>query len=227
MARPGRWIQIQNMLQEIDRAPSQVLIEATILEVTLNDQFNLGVDWSVVGADGQLTAQSINTSSGKVGPTTPGLSGTFLGNNVQAAIHALQARTAVEVVSNPKILALDNHQTQLQVGDEAPIISQTGQSTTAPGAPVINSVSYLGAGAILDVTPRISGDRIYLDIDQQVSGTTSNKTSGIDSPTIQQRRLQTTLIIDNGGLVGVGGMIGLLMAGLLSGVSQLGDSALQ
>jgi general secretion pathway protein D len=207
MAPPGRWIQIQKMLQEIDRAPSQVLIEATILEVTLNDQFNLGVDWSVVGADGQLTAQSINNSSGKVGPTTPGLSVTFLGKNLQAAIHALQARTAVEVISNPKILALDNHQAQLQVGDEVPIISQTGQSTTSPGAPVINSVSYLGTGVILDVTPRISGDRIYLDIDQEVSGTTSNTTSGIDSPTIQQRRLQTTLILDNGGLVALGGLI--------------------
>lgn len=207
MAPPGRWIQIQKMLQEIDRAPSQVLIEATILEVTLNDQFNLGVDWSVVGADGQLTAQSINNSSGKVGPTTPGLSVTFLGKNVQAAIHALQARTAVEVISNPKILALDNHQAQLQVGDEVPIISQTGQSTTSPGAPVINSVSYLGTGVILDVTPRISGDRIYLDVDQEVSGTTSNTTSGIDSPTIQQRRLQTTLILDNGGLVALGGLI--------------------
>jgi len=207
MAPPALWIQIQKVLEEIDRAPAQVLVEASILEVTLNNQFDFGVDWSVVGANGNLGVQSINSPSGGVGANTPGFAITYMHNNLKAALNALAAKTTVEVVSNPKIIALDTPSAQLQVGDEVPIISQTGQSTVSSGAPIVNSVSYLDTGVILNVTPRVSGDRIYLDIDQEVSDTTSTSSSSINSPTVEQRRLQTSLVLPDGGLVALGGLI--------------------
>lgn len=105
------------------------------------------------------------------------------------------------------MLVLDNHLAQLQVGNQVPIVTQTGQSTETAGAPVINSVQYLNTGVILSVTPRISGDRIYLDIDQVVSSVTPTSTSGIDSPTIEDREVQTSLTLENGGLVAIGGLI--------------------
>ena len=207
LAPPARWVQIQKILEEIDHAPSQVLIEASILEVTLSDQSNFGIDWSFVAAGGQVQASSINSLSGKVSATTPGFSVTVMGKNLQAAIHALQASGSVEVVSNPKIVALDNHSAQLEVGDQVPVVTQSGQSTSSPGSPVINSVDYRNTGVILSVTPRISGDRINLDIDQEVSSVTPTSSSSINSPTIQQRRLHTTLILENEGLVAIGGLI--------------------
>ena len=121
VAPPGRWIQIQRILNEIDRPPRQVLIEASILEVTLTKDLQFGVDWSIVSNN--LSIGSINNSSGSVGQTFPGFSVSYLDGNVKAAINALGSKTNVAVVSAPKIIALDNHTARLQVGDQAPIVS--------------------------------------------------------------------------------------------------------
>ncbi|MDR3509247.1 MAG: type II secretion system secretin GspD [Caulobacteraceae bacterium] len=207
-ASQSRWIQIQRILEEIDHAPGQVLIEASILEVTLTDQLSTGVDWSTLAAGGRLTIGAINNGGSTVAASYPGLAITYLDKNIKAAISALGEQTAVEVVSAPKIVALDNHVAKLEVGDQVPIVIQSSQSTTTNTAAIINSVDYRSTGIILDVTPRISGDdRIFLDISQEVSSVSQTTTSGIDSPTIQQRKLSTSLILENGGVIALGGLI--------------------
>jgi len=207
-ASPVHWIQIQKALDELDRTPNQVQIDASILEVTLNNQFNYGVDWSVLSDAGQLTVSSINSPAGKIAQGIPGMSVTFLGKDVQAAINALSERTNVQVVSAPKIVALDNHLAKLEVGDQVPITTQAEQSTVAGSAPVINSVEYRSTGVILNVTPRIGGDgRVMLDISQEVSSVGQTTSSSINSPTIQERKMATTLILDNGQVVALGGLI--------------------
>jgi general secretion pathway protein D len=207
-ASPAHWVQIQKALDELDQTPNQVLIEASILEVTLNNQFNYGVDWSVLSDAGQLTVSSINGAAGKVAQGIPGMSVTFLGKDVQAAINALSERTAVEVVSSPKIVALDNHVAKLEVGDQVPVTTQAEQSTVAGSAPILNNVEYRSTGVILNVTPRIGGDgRVMLDISQEVSAVAQTTSSSIDSPTIQERKMATTLILDDGGVVALGGLI--------------------
>lgn len=208
LAPPSRWLQISKMLDEIDHAPNQVLIEASILEVTLTNQFSFGIDWSVVGDHGHIGASSINNSAGTVSAATPGLSVTYLDHGIQAALNTLAGKTAVEVLSAPKIIALDNKPAKLEVGDQVPIVTQSAQNTVGSGSPVINSVDYRDTGVILDVTPRITGDnRIFLDIDQEVSSVGTTTSSTINSPTIQQRALQTQLILTDGGTVALGGLI--------------------
>lgn len=203
-----RWVQIQKVLAELDRPQGQLLIEASILEVSLTNDFRLGVDWSVVGASGRLNAVSTSGSTATIRPTLPGLSVTFLDTNIQAAVSALGARTTVEVVSAPKIITLDNHTARLQVGDQVPVVTQTSQGTSTAGAPLISTVDYRNSGVILSVTPRISGDdRIVVDVSQEVSSVVRTDTSGIDSPTIQQRQLSSTLVLSNGGVVALGGLI--------------------
>lgn len=203
-----RWTQLQRILNEIDRPQAQLLVEATILEVTLRDDFRLGVDWAVLGASGKLNISNVGNQSGDIGPTYPGFSITFLDNSVQAAITALGSKTNVEVLSAPKIVTLDNRTAHLQVGDQVPIVTQTSRSTAANDSPVINTIDYRNSGVILTVTPRISGeDRIILEIAQEVSTVVKTQTSGIDSPTIQQRKLESTLALTNGGVVALGGLI--------------------
>jgi general secretion pathway protein D len=203
-----RWIQIQKILAELDKPQSQVLIEASILEVTLGDNFRFGVDWTVFGNDHHIQASNVANRAGSISPTYPGFSITFLDTDVQAAISALGARTSVEVVSAPKIITLDNRAAHLQVGDQVPIVTQTSQSTATPNAPVINNVDYRNSGVILNVTPRISGaDRIVLEVSQEVSSVVQTATSGIDSPTIQQRKFESTLTLRDGGVVALGGLI--------------------
>ena len=203
-----QWVQLQRVLAQIDRPQAQVLIEATVLEVTLRNEFRLGVDWSVMAASGRLQVSSVGSETGAIGPTYPGFSVTFLDSDVQAAISALGARTNVEVVSAPKIVTLDNRTAHLLVGDQVPVVTQTSRSTTTGDAPLVSNIDYRNSGVILTVTPRISGDdRVVLDVAQEVSSVVKTLTSGIDSPTIQQRKLESALMLSDGGVVALGGLI--------------------
>lgn len=201
-------VRFLKVLEEIDVTPGQVLIEASILEVTLTDGLSSGVNWSVLGDGGRLKIISTSDSAGGVAPTLPGLAVTFLGDDIRAAIDALAERTAVEVISTPKIVTLNNRTATLQIGDQVPIVIQSAQSNVTPDAPRVVNVEYRDTGVILTVTPRISGDdSITLTVAQEVSSVAKTTTSGIDSPTIQQRRFESTLLLRDGQVVALGGLI--------------------
>lgn len=223
----ARWTGIQRVLAEIDRSPRQVLIEASILEVTLTRDFHFGVDWSVLGSRNRLQVQNVNNAAGTgtIGPSYPGFSATFLSGTIQAAVTALGAHSDVEVVSAPKIIALDNHVAKLEVGDQVPIITASSQSTVGSNSPIVNSVDYRNTGVILNVTPRISGDdKIVLDIAQEVSSVAQTTTSGINSPTIQERKLESTLVLPDGGVVALGGLISTNKSKTISGIPFIEDA---
>jgi len=221
-AAPTRWVQIQRILNEIDRPQRQILIEASIVEVTLGKQFQFGFDWSVLSKD--LQVSSVNNSTGKVQASFPGLSITYLSGDIQAAVSALGSRTAIEVVSAPKIIALDNHTAHLQVGDQVPVVTQSAQSTATSTAPLVSTVDYRNTGVILNVTPRIAGDdRLVLEVSQEVSSVAKTSSSGIDSPTIQQRRFESALILQDGKTVALGGLISTNRSNNDSGVPYLKD----
>ncbi len=216
------WVQIQKILEQIDRPPGQVLIEASILEVTLTNEFRLGVDWSIVGAHDRLTATLSDNKAGTVAPVFPGLSVGYLDKTIDAAVNALDAVTDVEVVSAPKMIVLDNHTAKLQVGDQVPVTTQAAQSTVTNGAPLVVNTEYRDTGVILNVTPRISGDdEVVVEVDQQVSEVSRTTSSGIDSPTIQQRRLQGTLMLKDGDTAAFGGLISRSRTKTRSGVPFL------
>jgi general secretion pathway protein D len=222
-ASGARWVQVQRILTEIDRAPRQILIEASILEVTLGKTFEFGVDWKLVSNN--LTAGAINNKTGEVAASFPGLSVTYVDSNIEAAIRALGTRTAVEVMSAPKIIALDNRTAHLQVGDQVPVVTQSSQSQSSANAPLTNTVDYRNTGVILDVTPRVAGDdSLVLEVSQEVSNVARTSTSGIDSPTIQQRRFASALILKDGGLVALGGLISSNRSNNDSGVPGLKDA---
>jgi general secretion pathway protein D len=199
-------VRILNVLNEIDHEPAQVFIEASILEVTLTKDLNYGIDWKQVG--GKLTSSSYSSAGTSFSSIAPGLSINYLGNNLEAAITALGSQSKVKIMSAPKITTVENGTAVLQVGDQVPIVTQTAQSTATSNAPLVNTVSYMNTGVMLQVTPRISaGDHISLDVSQQVSSVSQTTTSGIDSPTISQRQMQSRLIVPEGTVVALGGLI--------------------
>ncbi len=223
-ASPAQRVEIQRILEEIDITPSQVLIEASILEVTLNNDFRLGVNWSILGADGKLAITKSSANNGTVAPTFPGFAVTFLDDDIKAAIDALGSRTNVEVMSNPKIVAVNNRTASLQIGDQVPVVVQTAQGNETPNAPRVVNVEYRDTGVILNVTPRVSGeDSIMLTVAQEVSSVAKTSTSGIDSPTIQQRKLESTLMLRDGATVALGGLISSNRGNGDSGVPYLKD----
>lgn len=123
-------------------------------------------------------------------------------------MRALSSRSKVKIVSAPKIATVENGTASLQIGDQVPIITQSAQSTSTDDARLINTVDYRDTGVMLKVTPRISGqNRISLTVTQEVSSVARTQTSGIDSPTIRQRKMESTLIIPEGQVVALGGLI--------------------
>ncbi len=194
------------LIQSLDTTPVQVLLEATIAEVSLNDELNFGLRWFF--ENGNASARFTNTETGAVGATFPGLSLLFQGPSATATLNALNSVTRVNIVSSPSLLVVDNQEAKLQIGDEVPIATQQVRDTTDPNAPVVNTISFRNTGIILTVKPRVSqSGQVVLDIEQEVSSVSNTTTSGIDSPTISQRRIKTTVVVADGQTIALGGLI--------------------
>ena len=205
-ASDGEFKRVRQILSRIDVAPHQVLLEATIAEVTLNDQLKLGLRWFFQKNASQF--KFTDDAAGAVTPVFPGFSYFLNTTNVQVVVNALSAITDVNVVSSPSLMVLDNKKAVLQVGDEVPVATQSAVSVLSPGAPIVNSVNFRNTGIILGITPRISDrGRVLLDIEQEVSDVVATTTSTIDSPTIQQRRVRTTVAVNDGESLVLAGMM--------------------
>jgi len=212
-------------LERLDITPSQVLLEVTIAEITLSDTLRYGLEWFLRFGDfqGQFSATA-RTPSGLTAPETPGLSLLLSGVNGGVVLNALAGLTDVDVVSTPSLMVLDNKPAELSVGDQVPIVTQSAQAVGDPGAPIVNSVSYRDTGVTLSVTPRISqSGLVVLEIEQDVSDVVPTASSGIDSPTIRQRRIATTIAVNDGESLALGGLIRDSASGSENGVPLLKD----
>jgi len=195
---------IDKIIRQMDITPDQVMIEATIVEVTLNDNLKYGVEWAF-----KYGSQTFNQSaSGTPALSFPGFGYTYAVPDINIALSALGTLSKINVISSPRLLTLDNMPATLEVGDQVPIITQTSTSTEGASAPVIATVQQRDTGVLLSVTPRIgSSGMVYLTIAQEVSDVVPTTTSNIDSPTIQQRKVQATVAISDGNTVALGGMM--------------------
>lgn len=197
---------IEQILRQLDVLPTQVFLEAVIAEVTLNDELKFGLRWYLENGNNSLGLSDL--ASGAVTAAFPGFNWTHVSANAQSALSALSSVTKVKVISSPNLMVINNQQAKLQVGDQVPVITQTSTGTESANAVIINSVEMKDTGIILSVTPRInSSGRVMLDIQQEVSNVIATTTSGIDSPTIQQRKIATRVVVHDGESLALGGLI--------------------
>jgi general secretion pathway protein D len=153
-----------------------------------------------------LTVSSLN--SGLVGARPPGFTALFANADIRAVFNALEEVSDVNVISSPQLLVLNNQTARLQVGDQVPIATQSAVSVTDPDAPVVNSIEQRDTGVILSVTPRVNASGLVLmDIEEETSDVVPTTTSRIDSPTIRQRRVASTVAVQSGQTVVLGGLI--------------------
>src|SRR5262245_31709240 len=154
---------IVGILDRIDTLPDQVLIEATIAEVTLNDELRMGVRWffekgrstaALTDAKGEINLGNILV--GAIAPTFPGFSYFYNATGAKFLLDALSSVSDVNIVSSPTLTVLDGKRAVLQVGDEIPIITQQAVSVISPGAPIVNAVQYRNTGVILGIIPHIN-----------------------------------------------------------------------
>lgn len=197
---------IGRMIVALDTTPVQVLLEATIAEVTLTDELKFGLRWFF--QEGRTSGTFTDVATGAVASEFPGLSFLFQSSRFNAAFNALSSVTDVNVVSSPSLIVRDNQTANLQIGDEVPVATQQSSDPSNVNAPIINTISFRDTGIILNVRPRVSSSgRVSLEIEQEVSSVKSTTSSGIDSPTISQRKIQTVVVVDDGSTLALGGLI--------------------
>jgi general secretion pathway protein D len=197
---------IKQVLEEIDSVPNQVLLEAVIAEVTLDDDLKFGVRWFL--GDDKNKGTFSDLATGAVASAFPGFSYFLKSNDIGFALNAISSVTDVKVLSSPSLVVLDNKSATLQVGDQVPIVTQSAKGTAAGDAPIVNNVELKDTGVILRVTPRVNDSGLVtLDIEQEVSSVIKTTTSGIDSPTIRQRKLKTSVVVNDSEALALGGLI--------------------
>ncbi len=207
LAARGEWRLIQDFLRRLDVQPLQVYIEATIAEVSLNDRLQYGLQWFF--QSGNFTGRLSDASDGSVNPRAPGFSGVFNKlPDVRVVLDALQAVTKIKVISSPQLTVLNNRTATLQVGADVPVATRSAVSVIDPEAPIVNNIEFRPTGVILRVTPRANaGGMVTIDIEQEVSDVVTTDTSTLNSPTIQQRRVESTVAVRSGDTIALAGLI--------------------
>ncbi len=215
--------EISWLIASLDSTPVQVMLEATIAEVTLRDELEFGVQWFL--ENGNFAAELANNAAGTLTRPGAGLSLIFDAVNDQALISALASITNVDIVSSPSLMVLDNETATLQIGDEVPVATQTvTDPTDANPTTVISNISFRETGILLTVRPRVSKSGVVtLEIEQEVSSVSQTTTSGIDSPTISQRKISTRVQVDDQETIALGGLIQDNRSDTSSGVPGLKD----
>ncbi len=205
----GEYEKIEATLKRLDVPPTQVLIEASIIEVTLTDDLKYGLQWAFTDKprNGLTGTGVLSTAAGAVfGATPAGFSYTLSNSlgNVRAVINALADKSLVKVISSPSLMVLDNHTASIAVGNQQPI--QVGETITI-GGNVTSNVQYKDTGVSLTVTPSVnSGNMVTMDINQAVTDV-----GEVDAATGQraflQRQFASKLAVRSGETIVLGGLI--------------------
>ncbi len=217
---------VEQTIRQIDRPQRQIAIEATIAEVTLNDQLKYGVQFFLASQKGSLVntiatapgtpiangvepaSNAVNAAAGALlGRVLPGFN-VLIGseNSPRVILDALHSITDVKVLSNPSLVVLDNQPATLQVGDQVPFSTGSATVLTANNT-VVNTIDYKNTGIILRVLPRANANgNIVLDIEQEISSV-SPASVGTLTPTISQRRVKSSIAVTSGQTVLLAGLI--------------------
>lgn len=223
-AKPSEYERIETTLKRLDLQRAQVLIEASIVEVSLGDDLKYGLQWAFNNGFGNGYGGSgiINNTAGTIG--LPAGSGRFdlrgasgaatgftyaLSNSAGRVIGVLSAlanKSLVKVISSPSLLVLDNHAATISVGTQQPV-NVGGGYITAGGIPTTGNIQFRDTGVMLGVTPSVNaGDLVTLDINQQVTDVGAVDAS-TQQPTFTQRQIQSKVAVRSGETVVLGGLI--------------------
>ena len=209
----AEYAKIEATLKRLDLPLTQVLIEASIIEVTLNDDLEYGLEWAF--KDSRSTTDytgigTLNAGSSSLNPLTA------LGNgfsyalknpagNVTALLRALSTKTTVKVIASPSLMVLDNHAASIAVGTQTPI--QSGTTSNLEGTVTTTNIQYKDTGVNLMVTPSVnSGNIVTMQVDQSVTDVGA-KDEVTNQRAFLQRQLSSKVAVRSGESIVMGGLI--------------------
>lgn len=201
----------KDLFLKLDIMPPQVLIEASVIEVTLTDKLQYGLEW-FVKAKKSGDDVKIGTRKG-LGLGSGGLDFLYLAGSkdFEVAVNAMMKNDRVKLLQKPRLIVRDGKNASMVVGTEVPVItseSVSSDSITNGSSDTTRSVQYRSTGVALNVTPTVhSKGIITLEIGQEVSEAQANKTSSISSPIILKRSINTEVVASDGQTIVLGGLI--------------------
>lgn len=229
--------QLRAVIDQLDGRRAQVLVESLIVEVTASKLAEFGIQWQgILGKQGDGTIGVIGTNSGQAGAnilnitaalatgTVSGLTGTGgLGNGMNiglapringqyylgALANFLQNSGDANVLSTPNLMTLDNEEARIIIGDNVPFV--TGSYANSTGSSTVNpftTVERKDVGLMLKVRPQISENgTVKMSIYQEVSKIDRSTLSNANGPTTSKRSIESNVVVDDGNIIVIGGLL--------------------
>ncbi|MGF1446728.1 MAG: type II secretion system secretin GspD [Pikeienuella sp.] len=195
---------VETALARLDTQPLQVMIEATLVEVQLNDALEFGVRWFL--NSGNFAFNFTDVAAGAFGNVFPGFNAAFRTGDIGVTLSALDEVTDVRILSSPTLMVLDNRIARLQVGDQVPVSVRSSSSTDDLDAPIVSETEFRDTGVILEIRPTVNaGGLVVLEIVQEVSAVSGEGTGG--NPTIATRVVQSSVAVQSGETIALAGLI--------------------
>jgi len=203
-AVPSDYRIVEDVLRRIDVLPRQVLIEATIAEITLDDENSLGIEWSYTKG-GTPGSGLLSATMGETGLAYS----IGIANRIKADLSAFAKDNKVNILSSPHILASDNKEARIDISNEIPVASSNYEYTSTENPVIATNIQYRDTGVILTVTPHINErGLVTMEISQEVSEVSSSvKVAGKEYPSFYKRNIATTLTVKHGQTIVIGGLI--------------------
>jgi len=219
---------LEEVISKLDIPRAMVYIECLIMEVNVTRGLNIGTEWRasqgfdndnriISGGFGATGDNGYSNSLGVLGSGTlpKGFSVGVLGKSfniggvifpdIQAIVQAYQSDKDVNIIATPQILTTENEEASITVGKNVPYQTRSAAET---GSTTYNSFEYKDVGINLKITPQISKDRLVrLNVYQELTKLDSVNQSSPDRPTTLKRKIETTIIVEDGNSVVIGGLI--------------------
>lgn len=215
---------IRKILANLDQIPKQVVIETEIIEANLTDGDQFGIEWKfaqqkVFGDNSKsgLFSQGFGLQSAV--PALTGLSYTLSGGDLSAFINFLQTQTKFEVLATPRIFTSNNMQAQINISQRIPYITSTLTNTN--GTQTFN-YAFQNVGTVLTVTPRITANN-YVTMDIVQTADDLQGYTNFNAPIVNQRQANTTVSVQDGRTVLIGGIIQDQVTSTVNKLPLLGD----
>jgi len=220
-AIPADYRVIKDILGQIDVLPRQVLIEVMIAEITLDKSTEMGIEWTYVKGDGNLSTSLLDASLGSAGfKYTIGMADRWT-----SALSFLASNDKVDILSAPSVLASDNKEAKIEISKEIPVASSEYTYTSGEDPLLETSIEYRDTGVILAVTPHINErGLVTMEVSQEVSelSTYVNVGSG-EYPSFTKRLVETSLTVKHAQTIVIGGIIQETISDESSGAPWLID----
>lgn len=216
--------QLLTTISQLDVVPLQVMVNAVIAQITLNDETKFGVDWSRIAADAVLQPISTNTTT-QFTPTG-GLGGLMFSKGfldgsarVEATLEAIAVNNDVRLLARPSLTVSNNQEGEIQIGAEVPV--EQGEALGAGGVSTTNII-YRPTGIELYITPQINDDGVVNLIIRQVLSSVDSSSAGVNNnPVFNNQEISTTVVVRNGENIVLGGLIQNDIENLNTGVPGL------